>query len=422
MRRTVHLSARLASVRRASSAASAASHKPPSDVSVYVHWPFCTAICPYCDFNRYLDRDVDHSAMCASLLRQINAFVGPRGLLPGRAVKSIFFGGGTPSLAKPSTIAAVISHVRSVAGTTTDDLEVTMEMNPTSVEIQRLEEFAHAGVNRVSIGVQSLIDADLSYLGRRHTAKEAVHAVELACRIFPYVSLDLIYARHRQQTVQSWRQELQAALALGTRHMSLYQLTLHPGTSFHRRSQSQGGGVALPLSDSIADMYEVNIEECSRMGLQQYEVSNFAVPGEESRHNLQYWSAGDYIGVGPGAEGCFTDNAGTTWHTRAIRKPAPWLASLADGGLGLDMHESVPMDDILSNALIAAMRTLKGLPHGRFLQLSRGRSMHEVLDMDFVQRAQAGGLIVLDAAGLRPTQRGLAVADAILRDLTPARS
>ena len=263
---------------------------------IYVHWPFCLSKCPYCDFNSHVREQVDHDRWRAALLTEIDHYAART---RGRSVTSIFFGGGTPSLMEPATVAAVIDRIAQ-RWTVDPGVEITLEANPSSVEADRFQALAGAGVNRVSLGLQALDDASLSFLGRRHNAAEGLAALAVAKRNFERVSFDLIYARPHQ-TVDAWRAELARAIAEGTEHLSVYQLTIEEGTKF--ATLYARGELAMPDEDTQVALYETTQELLGAAGLPAYEISNHARPGAESRHNLTYWRYGDYVGVGPGAHG-----------------------------------------------------------------------------------------------------------------------
>ena len=285
-------------------------------LALYVHWPFCLAKCPYCDFNSHVREHIDQARFGNALRRELETEATRLGR---RRLTSVFFGGGTPSLMDASTVASLLDDATRYFDVAAD-LEVTLEANPTSVEAARLADYRAAGVNRVSIGIQSLDEAALRMLGRRHSAAEATHALALARRLFPRVSFDLIYARPDQQAAD-WRAELRLALAIAADHLSLYQLTIEPGTGFE--SLHRQGKIVLPDADTAAALYDATEEECRRAGLLGYEISNYARPGEESRHNLSYWRYLDYAGLGPGAHGRVTVN-GRIHATRRHRAPEPW--------------------------------------------------------------------------------------------------
>ncbi|MBT0957688.1 coproporphyrinogen III oxidase [Alphaproteobacteria bacterium KMM 3653] len=292
---------------------------------LYLHWPFCQAKCPYCDFNSHVSREVDQDAWLEGFKNEISLYSRQT---EGRTLDSIFFGGGTPSLMTPKTVEGILDTVRSHWALDTE-CEITMEANPTSVEAANFEGYRKAGVNRLSLGVQSLNDLDLKRLGRLHDVAQAMNAIELARSVFDNMSFDLIYAR-QDQTIEDWEDELHRALALEPSHISLYQLTIEAGTAFGDRFAA-GMLKGLPSEDLAADMYDLTISTCADAGLLSYEVSNFARPGVESRHNRVYWRTGDYIGIGPGAHGRITVN-GTRYATEAAKMPAKWLDMASEAG------------------------------------------------------------------------------------------
>jgi oxygen-independent coproporphyrinogen-3 oxidase len=289
----------------------------PEPVSLYIHWPFCLSKCPYCDFNSHVRETYGEKewqqALCAEL-RRVREWIGPR------LLTTIFFGGGTPSLMQPQTVEAIISETCKL-WSTSPDLEITLEANPNSVEVEKFQQLAQAGVNRISIGVQSLRPERLQNLGRKHSVEEAIKAIHTAQATFKRVSFDLIYATPGH-TPDEWQPELEQALTFGTEHLSLYQLTIEPNTAFERLHAQ--GTLVLPVDDLAADMYELTNSFCAAQGLQAYEVSNYAKPGAECQHNLTYWRYGEYIGVGPGAHGRVAVN-GKYLATKQFRTPERWL-------------------------------------------------------------------------------------------------
>ena len=295
---------------------------------VYIHWPFCAAKCPYCDFNSHVrHQPVDQPRFAQAFAREMASMrerTGPRD------VTSIFLGGGTPSLMQPETVAAILDAVAR-NWTVPDGIEITLEANPTSVEADRFRGYRSAGVNRVSLGVQALNDADLKFLGRMHSMEEALTAIGLARDIFPRLSFDLIYARPKQQ-LDAWEAELRRAIGYTADHLSLYQLTIEEGTPFFRLHEARK--FTIPDSDHAADLYALTQAVTADEGLPAYEVSNHAVPGAESRHNLTYWRYGDYVGIGPGAHGRFVENARRVV-TIAERHPESWLTAVETAGNGV---------------------------------------------------------------------------------------
>ncbi|MBU0858346.1 MAG: radical SAM family heme chaperone HemW [Alphaproteobacteria bacterium] len=323
---------------------------------IYVHWPFCASKCPYCDFNSHVREKIDEDAWREAYLREMRHYAQ---LTPGRMVDSIFFGGGTPSLMSAQTTQAIIDEVVK-CWHVKNDIEITLEANPTSVEAEKFKAFRQAGVNRVSLGIQALNDPDLKFLGRQHNAAEAVAAIKIAASTFDRFSFDLIYARP-QHTVEAWQAELNEALNYAVGHLSLYQLTIEPGTPFH--TQHARGDFTIPNEDEGAALYEVTQSVLSDRGMPAYEVSNHARPGEESRHNLVYWRYGDYVGIGPGAHGRLTLD-GVKHATRAHRAPEIWLERVQGGGHGAHPHETVAHNERLTEALMMGLRLQEGVPLG----------------------------------------------------------
>lgn len=330
---------------------------------VYVHWPFCLAKCPYCDFNSHVRASIDQTRWREALVREIRA-AGRE--LPGRTVASVFFGGGTPSLMPPETVAAVIETIGS-AWTMEEGAEITLEANPTSVEAGRFRGYRDAGVNRVSIGIQALNDPDLRALGRMHSVAEARAAFDLARNVFARVSFDLIYAR-QGQSLGDWQAELREALRMAADHLSLYQLTIEAGTRFGDLA-ARGRLRGLPDADLGADLYLATQEICGAAGLPAYEISNHARPGAEGRHNLIYWRSGDYLGVGPGAHGRLT-LGGERWATETAARPEEWLTAVESGAGGASRREVVSADDRAIEMLLMGMRLREGIDLGRYRALT----------------------------------------------------
>jgi putative oxygen-independent coproporphyrinogen III oxidase len=319
---------------------------------VYIHWPYCTAKCPYCDFNSHVRRELSEERYLGAVLREL-AFHAA--LTPGRTVSSIFFGGGTPSLMEPATAGKVLE---AVAGhwAVAPDVEITLEANPSSVEADRFADFRRAGINRVSLGVQSLNDDELRFLGRLHNGAEARAAIDVAHAHFDRVSFDLIYARPGQ-TPAAWRAELTEALGLAAGHLSLYQLTIEPGTAFHRLHAT--GKLHVPKDDDAAILFELTQELCEQAGLPAYEISNHARPGEEARHNLLYWRYGEYAGIGPGAHGRIEGPDGRI-ATASERDPGRWAALVASNGHGLSAQETLSKLDEAEEMLLMGLRLNSG--------------------------------------------------------------
>lgn len=375
---------------------------------LYVHWPFCLSKCPYCDFNSHVRSNVDQGRWRAALLRELDHYAGDTS---GRRLTSIFFGGGTPSLMEPATVAAIIERAGQV-WRFADDIEITLEANPNSVEAGRFAAFRAAGVNRVSLGVQALNDGALRFLGRQHSAHEARLALDVAWRTFERYSFDLIYARPGQ-TAANWRAELDEALDWAGDHLSVYQLTIEPETAFggaHRR-----GELATIDDDEAAALFELTQETLGAAGLPAYEISNHARAGAESRHNLTYWRYGDYVGIGPGAHGRLTtDNDKIA--TRQHRAPEAWLAAVEQAGHATQTRETVPVGERWTEMAMMGLRTVEGLPRDRVIA-ECGRAIEELADDARLRRLLEGGFLVLDQAGLRATASGRQRLNAVLSDL-----
>lgn len=319
-----------------------------------MHWPFCQSKCPYCDFNSHVRENVEHEEWRRSLLMELRYFLAKNSQ---KKIRSIFFGGGTPSLMEPETISAIILEANRLNGFT-DDIEITMEANPSSVEAHRFRDYKSAGINRVSLGVQSLDDAELHFLGRRHNKAEALQAIEIAANNFSRYSFDLIYALY-SQTPDSWHKSLLDALQLKPQHISLYQLTIEENTNFYHRHKAGN----LPVMDEsmAAELYLATGDILSQHNLMQYEISNYAVVGNESRHNLAYWRYQDYIGIGPGAHGRYSDELGRKIATQTIRSPEKWLAAVSANGHGLDSSEVLSSQHIAEEFILMGMRLKEGM-------------------------------------------------------------
>jgi putative oxygen-independent coproporphyrinogen III oxidase len=379
-------------------------HDGGSDLALYLHWPFCVSKCPYCDFNSHVRAGVDEVAWRDALLADL---AHEAGLTPGRRLSSIFFGGGTPSLMPPATVAALIE----AAGrhwSFAPDIEITLEANPSSVEAARFREIAAVGVNRVSLGLQALDDAALRFLGRAHDVAEGLGALEVAQAAFERVSFDLIYARPGQSAA-AWEAELTRALGFGTGHLSLYQLTIEPGTRF-ATLVAQG---KLPVidPDEAADLFELTRARTAAAGLPAYEISNHARPGEESRHNLTYWRYGDYVGVGPGAHGRRGAMA-----TLRRKKPENWLASVSAHGHGIEREDALDAETRASEALLMGLRLDEGVDLARIAALT-GLEAERLVDAEAVARLERLALVARTGSRLRVKEAGMLLLDRILGEV-----
>ncbi len=373
--------------------------------AVYIHWPFCRSKCPYCDFNSHVRERVDGERWVRAIEAELDHYAART---PGRTVTSIFFGGGTPSLMPPEAAGRAIARV-AANWTLAPDAEITLEANPGAAEADRFRAFRDAGVNRLSIGVQALDDAALGFLGRTHSADEALAAVGRAAALFSRHSFDLIYNRPGQ-TVSAWRDELARALDHVGDHLSVYQLTIEPGTAFHEAHRR--GALTLPDETTQAGLYEATLAMLADAGLPAYEVSNHARPGGESRHNLTYWRYGDYVGVGPGAHARLTVD-GEKRATRQRRSPEAWLEDVERTGTGTDVEEPVAPDDRGAEMLMMGLRLTEGVDRRRFAA-EAGRDLADGVGAERIERLEAEGYARLDGRALRLTDEGRQRMDAIL--------
>jgi len=373
---------------------------------VYIHWPFCLSKCPYCDFNSHVRRAaIDETRFARAFAAEIATTAARIG---GRTVSTVFFGGGTPSLMQPTTIASVLDALAQ-HWTIAPDVEVTLEANPTSVEAARFRGYRAAGVNRVSLGVQALDDRALAELGRLHSAQEALEAVAVARSIFDRYSFDLIYARP-QQTPQDWAAELKRAIAEAAEHLSLYQLTVEAETPF--AALHAAGKLKIPDEDLARALYDTTQDICAAHGLPAYEISNHARPGAECRHNLVYWRAQDYAGIGPGAHGRL-EMAGDRYATANEKSPEAWLARVERYGHGLVADDMLTREEMTDEFLLMGLRLAEGIDPSRFAALA-GRS----LDAARIAALREHGLVETTADGrLRVSLPGFPVLDAVVADL-----
>ena len=380
----------------------------PSEVGfgIYVHWPFCAAKCPYCDFNSHVrHQPVDQDRYVAAFERELTYLAG---LIGKRPVRSIFMGGGTPSLMAPQTVQGILDIIGRI-WPFDEDVEITMEANPSSVEADRFRGYRNAGVNRISLGVQSLRDKDLKVLGRLHDVETAVNAIEIARNIFPRLSFDLIYARP-EQTLSDWRAELEEAIALAADHLSLYQLTIEEETPFF--ALHKAGKLKVPGTDLGAELYELTQQVTAEHGFPAYEVSNHAKIGAECRHNLVYWRYGDYVGTGPGAHGRLSLGANRL-ATVTEKHPETWLESVEQNGHGLVEKAGLSSEEQGDEYLLMGLRLTEGIDLRRYEMLANRkideRKLSVLLEHGMVEK--------LDADRVRATPDGFSVLDAVVADL-----
>jgi len=368
---------------------------------IYIHWPFCEAKCPYCDFNSHVSRSIDQAAWKVAYLSELKRYAAET---EGRVVTSVFFGGGTPSLMNPDTVAAVIAEIKRL-WPTANDLEITLEANPGSVEAGRFKAYRDGGVTRISMGLQALNDADLKRLGRIHTASEALKAFDVARNTFDRVSFDLMYAR-QDQSLKQWEAELNQALTLSIDHLALYQLTIEDGTAFGDR-YALGKLRGLPDEDLSADMFDLTQDICVAAGMAAYEVSNHARDGAQSRHNLIYWRYGDYLGIGPGAHGRLTVD-GRRHATVSYSNPQRWLDAVSNN-MSEKSREPLDTSDEKTEFLLMGLRLRDGIDLDRYTSLS-----HEPLNEEKMAHLTDIGMIHISKSRLVVTNQGFKVLNSVI--------
>jgi oxygen-independent coproporphyrinogen-3 oxidase len=374
--------------------------------ALYIHWPFCLKKCPYCDFNSHVRDGVDHALWQRSLLADMEREAGIAG---GETLTSIFFGGGTPSLMPPALVAALLERAEQLWGFD-PGIEITLEANPSSVEAAKFAALADAGVNRVSLGVQALDDKALKFLGRLHGVDEALEALDVAQRHFARTSFDLIYARPNQ-SMADWEAELTRALSFGTDHLSLYQLTIEPGTRFERLVRD---GAFAPLDDDpAADLFTLTRQITAAHGLPAYEVSNHARPGQQSRHNLAYWRYQDYAGIGPGAHGRRHATA-TTRH----KKPENWLSAIEVQGDGIQEARQLSIREQAAEAMLMGLRLAEGVDLAA-LSTRFGLSPDELAAPARLELYERQGLVWSEGPRIGVTEPGMLVLNALIGELVP---
>ncbi|WP_092641263.1 radical SAM family heme chaperone HemW [Jannaschia faecimaris] len=376
---------------------------------LYVHWPFCAAKCPYCDFNSHITDRVEQDRWRAALLRDIDYWAERTG---PRILTSIFFGGGTPSMMVPETVAAIIDRART-RWTAANDLEVTLEANPTSVDAGRFSGFVDGGVNRISVGLQALNDQDLKQLGRLHSVSEGRIAFDLAKELVDRVSCDLIYAR-QDQSAKAWEQELAQALTFAGDHLSLYQLTIEDGTAFGRR-HAAGRLPGLPDEDLSVDLWNITQDLCSAAGYRRYETSNHARAGAESRHNTIYWRGGDWVGVGPGAHGRLTMPTARI-ASEAAPMPDAWITRVEKTGTGTMRESVLPQQEVAEEFLLMGLRLQEGLDLDRYARLGGS------IDADGLSRMMAQGFVRTNKNRLYATESGTLLLNSVLVELSPVEA
>ena len=380
-----------------------------SNFGLYIHWPFCLSKCPYCDFNSHVVESVDHNLWEKALVNELTFLSSNQNQ---KKLKSIFFGGGTPSLMKPETVFEVIQTAQKLWDVE-QPIEITLEANPSSIEYQTFSSFKQAGVNRISLGIQAFDDKALSFLGRSHDRLDAINAIEAAHKSFDKVSFDLIYARP-QQTIESWLLELGQALNLAGEHMSVYQLTIEKGTAFY--SQYKNGDFEMPSSETAANFYEVTNEKMGSAGLQNYEISNYAQLGSECQHNMIYWRSEDYLGVGPGAHSRLTDKRGERRATRSLTAPFSWLKEVETNGHALVEQTILSTSEQLTETIMMGLRLKEGVSLKKLNKLT-GKTLEQLFDAEALRLLTNEGYVKVDNFYLRATDSGRQRLNGVVRCL-----
>jgi putative oxygen-independent coproporphyrinogen III oxidase len=377
-------------------------------ISIYIHWPFCKSKCPYCDFNSHVSQEIDIDAWLSAYMIEFKryeyAFVG-------KYVRSIFFGGGTPSLMPPKIVAELLKYISSTARVD-EETEITLEANPTSSESQNFRSFAESGVNRLSIGIQAFDEKRLKFLGREHNLKEALSAIELASKIFPRFSFDLIYATP-EQDVQMWEAELKQAMNFAVDHISLYQLTIEKGTQFF--SSYAKGEFKLPDSDLADDLYEMTADILSKKEIYPYEISNYSKIGSESRHNMAYWEYRDYLGIGPGAHSRLSSGRDVEAFYM-MHNPTNWLKTNLDGKSAVQNFEILRKEEILTEILMMGLRLSKGISYDN-LQKLFGKDFSSLVRGDKLEFLVTNGLIFYDEKHVKLTKTGLKLHQKVMTEM-----
>lgn len=375
-----------------------------NNIAIYIHWPFCKAKCPYCDFNSHLLIDIDQQQWLDAYLSEFNSFDHQ---LSNKSISSIFFGGGTPSLMKPNLIETIINHLNNNYRFN-DNIEITMEANPTSIEAAKLAAFKLAGINRISLGIQALNQTDLEFLGRNHSYLETIQTLELTSKIFNNFSFDLIYARP-QQSIKAWQRELELALSFLPKHLSLYQLTIEKGTPFY--SQFKNNKFNLPNEDLASELYELTEQIVNKFRLNAYEISNYALPGFESIHNLTYWRYQNFLGIGPGAHSRINNQAMTM-----IYDPKKWLNAVNDNKTTIWQQQILSFEQQLSEKIIMGLRLTEGINQDDFFSYFK-KPLIELVNLDKLNYLQELKLINLDKESLKVSKTGKLVLNSIINQL-----
>ncbi len=377
-------------------------------LSIYIHYPFCKAKCPYCDFNSHIFKQIDEKAFLQAYLSELN-FFAPK--LKNRQIKTIFFGGGTPSLMPVYFVEKILAEIAKI-WEIDKNCEISLEANPTSFEANKFRDFKKAGINRLSIGIQALNDSDLKFLGREHSSKEAIFTIETASKIFDNYSFDLIYGRPTQN-LQSWQQELKTAISLSANHLSLYQLTIEKGTKFYGQHLKQE--FKLPEDDILADLYQMSNEISCQNGLEIYEISNYAKSGFECRHNLAYWQSKDYLGIGAGAHSrIYFDNEINKKAIVMLHQPDSWLKKIEKEGVAIQTIIDIDKQELFQELILMGLRLIKGINQQQFRQ-HFGKNINEILNLKKLSDLIDQNFLKITNNNISITNKGLIFTDSIIK-------
>jgi putative oxygen-independent coproporphyrinogen III oxidase len=385
----------------------------PNSLSIYIHYPFCKSKCPYCDFNSHVRDSVNYTDFLRAYEKELEFFAEKIGK---RKVNTIFFGGGTPSLMPISLVEGILKKISNL-WEVEESCEISLEANPTSFEAEKFKDLKHVGINRLSLGIQALNDSDLQFLGREHSAKEAIGTIEIAAKIFDNFSFDLIYARPKQ-SLESWSQELERAISFGTKHLSLYQLTIEKGTKFY--SQFQRKEFEMPSEDLAADFYDLTNEISAKAGFELYEISNYSQKNFECRHNLVYWQGGDYLGIGAGAHSrIYLQGESCRSSIIMLSEPNSWLKKVEDFGAGIQKLEEISQEELLEELILAGLRLSKGINNSVFWR-HFNKNISDIFDGLKLQNLEKQGLIVLSSDEIKIPANSRLLTNAIIAKVCEA--
>ncbi len=380
-------------------------------IGIYLHYPFCLSLCPYCDFNSFIKDETNENDIIDSYISELEYYKNNI-LINNRIIKSIYFGGGTPSLMMPKNIEKIINYIYKNF-TVENKIEITCEANPTSIENQKLKNFKLAGINRISIGIQALNDVDLKFLGRKHSAKEAIEAINLASNIFDEFSFDLIYARNNNHKLDDWKKELKQAISIAGNHLSLYSLAIEKGTDFF--TQNAKGLFPIITNDKSEEMYFETLNIMENNGFERYEISNFAKNNKQSKHNMLYWKIYDYLGIGPGSHGRVFYKNNIRMQTMTQHKPAKWIESVKNN-IGLQTEELISVNEQVNEILMMGLRISDGIDLSDIKERFN-INLIDLLNQDLLNKYISDNLLILENNYLKPTKIGINLIGNIVKKL-----